>query len=194
VPFIRAMRILVPSLAALAVCITQRADCQQRHALVAGVERASSSEIGTSSETPPSPLIMGLKGVGVGYAGGLFGGTAGLLVDDRYCQRRHRGEPSGLLGPCTFYTGAGTLVGWFGGAALGAAIGAKSVARKRGCPRDSAFARALLGGMLGSAPGAAIVAAGPEKYPTLRSGAILVTPLLAGLGATAAVVGCHAPG
>jgi hypothetical protein len=116
-----------------------------------------------------------------------------LLVDQAYCERHHGDEETFLFGPCFLYAGGGFVAGWFGGAIAGSTLGAARVAQKRGCPRNAAMLRAAAGAIMGSAPGLIVVAPRPGKYPPSRSVFIAGAPLLSGLGAAAAVIGCHGP-
>ena len=140
----------------------------------------------------PSDLALTAKSVGWSAMGSLLGGSAGLAVDQAYCKRHHGDEPSFLFGPCFLYANEGFGVGWFSGTIVGATYGAVKEARKRGCPRGAAILRAVAGASVGAAPGLIIVAKRPGKYPPSRSVFIAGAPLLSGLGAAAAVIGCHA--
>ena len=162
----------------------QAMDGQQIHDLEAGIQRRDTA----AAENKPSTFSTGAKSMGWATFGSLLGGLTGLDVDDVYCKRHHPDDGDDLLGPCTFYASGGFTTGWFGGAMVGATFGAARMAEKRGCPRGAALMRAFAGAALGTAPGLAIVVARPGKYPPL---AIWGTPLLAGVGAAAAVIGCH---
>ena len=116
----------------------------------------------------------------------LGGGATGMLVDDRVCESRHGDEPSLFLGPCFFYTGAATKVGWMGGAVGGATYWAARSARTRGCPARAAWWRALGGALVGAVPGAVVAARGDRGQ-----GVVAFTPLLSSLGAVSAVAGCR---
>ena len=140
----------------------------------------------------PSDLSLTAKSVGWSAMGSLLGGSAGLAVDQAYCKRHHGDEPSFLFGPCFLYANEGFGTGWFSGTIVGATYGAVRQARKRGCPRGAAILRAVAGASVGAAPGLIIVAQRTGKYPPSRSVFIAGAPLLSGLGAAAAVVGCHA--
>src|ERR1700716_4326050 len=162
--------------------------CQQLWLLEAGVQPAAAS----NAHTRPSGLSLNLKRVGWAAAGSVLGAGAGLAVDQAYCQRHHGNEPSFLFGPCTFYANEGVAAGWFGGAILGATFGAARVAHDRGCPWRAAILRSVAGAAIGVAPGLTVVASRPGKYPPSRSMLIAATPLLGGIGAAAAVIGCQA--
>jgi hypothetical protein len=165
------------------------AACQQLRQIEAGVQ-TSNTQV---TETRPSGFLLGAKSVGWSVYGSLFGALTGLVVDQAYCERHHRGEQGFLFGPCFNYANEGFGAGWFGGAIVGSTFGAVRVAEKRGCARQTAILRAALGAAIGSAPGLSIVARRTGKYPPSRSVFIATAPLLSGLGAAAAVIGCHAP-
>jgi hypothetical protein len=82
--------------------------------------------------------------------------------------------------------------GWFGGAVVGSTIGAARFAEQRGCRRNTAKSLALIGAAIGSAPGAIIAAGRTGNYPPSRSVFIAAAPLLSGIAAAVAVLGCHA--
>jgi hypothetical protein len=140
----------------------------------------------------PSELELAGKSMGWAAYGAVVAGGIGLIVDDQYCERYHRHEPSGLFGRCFAYVGTGGAVGWFGGAAVGATVGAVRVARRRGCQAHTAVARAVVGAVLGVLPGVAVVAHRPGRYPPGRSAWLFGAPLLAGAGAAIAVRNCRA--
>jgi hypothetical protein len=165
------------------------ASCQQLRLIEAGVQ-TSNTQI---ADTRPSGFSLSSKSVGWSVFGSLLGAAAGLTVDQAYCQRHHGDEQGFIFGPCSFYANEGFGAGWFGGAIVGSTFGAVRVAEKRGCARKTAILRAALGAAVGSAPGLSIVARRPGKYPPSRSVFIAAAPLLSGLGAAAAVIGCHAP-
>jgi hypothetical protein len=162
----------------------QAMDGQQIRALEAGIKSRDTA----GAANRPSTFSTGAKSVGWATYGSLLGGLTGLDVDDVYCKRHHPDDGDYFFGPCTFYASGGFATGWFGGAMVGATFGAARMAEKRGCPRGAALMRAFGGAALGMAPGLSIVVARPGKYPPL---AIWGTPLLAGVGAAAAVIGCH---
>ncbi len=166
------------------------AGCQELRALEAGFQQ---QRLSSTADNQPSALSSSIKTVGWATYGSLLAGSAGLVVDDIYCKQHHGNEQGFIFGPCTFYAGGGFATGWFGGATVGAALGAARAAQKRGCPRRAALMRAFAGAALGTAPGLSIVAPRPGKYPPSRSVVILGTPLLAGVGAVLATIGCHAP-
>ena len=143
---------------------------------------------------PYRPSEIELFGKSMGWAayGAVVAGGFGLMIDDQYCKRYHRHEPSGLFGRCFGYVGTGGAVGWFGGAAVGATVGAVRVARRRGCSGRPAAARAMAGAVLGVLPGLGVVAHRPGRYPPARSVWLFGAPLLAGAGAAIAVHGCRA--
>jgi hypothetical protein len=124
----------------------------------------------------------------------LIGGVAGFVVDQISCRQHHgSGGGSFLDDPCALYTAGGAQIGWFGGAIVGATSGAARAARERGCPRQTALARAFAGSVLGAAPGIIIVAGGPAKYPPSRSAFVAIAPLASGSLAALAVMSCHGP-
>ena len=148
----------------------------------------------TSGDDPgsPSPLVVTASAIGWSGLLALGGGSAGFSIDQAICQHRHGDEEGSLFGPCFGYAAGPTAIGWFGGAVVGAAIGAARAAQDRGCPRRSAGWRALGGAVLGVLPGVVTVARRPSKFPPARSALIFGAPLLAGGGAAAAVMTCHA--
>jgi hypothetical protein len=163
--------------------------CQQLQLIEAGVRAPKYAQVADSS---PSGFVLSAKSVGWSVFGSLLGGLTGLDLDHAYCERHHRGEQGFLFGPCFFYANEGFAAGWFGGAVLGSTFGAVRVAEKRGCARSNAIGRAMIGAAVGSAPGVIIVAGRPGKYPPSRSMFIAAAPLLSGIGAAVAVLGCHA--
>ena len=163
---------------------------QQLRQLTVGIKPAAAASV---AQTEPSAISLNLKSVEWAFAGSLLALAPGLGLDQAQCKRRHGNEPSFLFGPCFMYAQEWSTAGWFGGAIVGATLGAAKVAQKRGCPRREALMRTFAGAALGAAPGLSIVAARPGKYPPSRSLIILGTPLLAGAAAAAAVMSCHAP-
>jgi hypothetical protein len=159
---------------------------QQQRLIEVGVHAAQ-----TQPREAPSNFALIAKSVGRSVLGSLAGGLAGLAVDQEYCQRHHGHDPSFLFGPCFLYANEGFGAGWFGGAIVGSTYGAVKAARKRGCPRDTAMLRAIAGATLGAAPGLIVVVKRTGNYPPSRSVFIASAPLLAGIGAAAAVTGCH---
>jgi hypothetical protein len=164
--------------------------CQQLQLIEAGVQTSGHAQV---TDSRPSGFSLGARAIGWSVSGSLLGGAVGLGVDQAYCKRHHGDEPGFLFGPCFLYANEGFASGWFGGAILGSTIGAVRVAEKRGCSRRTAILRAAIGAAIGSAPGLSIVASRSGKYPPSRSIFIAGAPLLSGIGAAAAVVGCHAP-
>ena len=162
--------------------------CQQLSALEAGVQQPNVSVAGSQ----PSALSVIRQGAAWGTLGSVLGGAAGLVADQAYCNSHHGNEQSSLFGPCFVPVGGGSAIGWFGGAAVGATLGAARLAQKRGCPRRAAILRAFGGAVLGSVPGLFVIAQRPRNYPPPLSLIIAGTPILAGIGAAAAVIGCHA--
>jgi hypothetical protein len=116
-----------------------------------------------------------------------------MTVDATVCQQRGSDDEYFIFPPCFLPMEAGTQIGWFGGAAFGATLSASRVARARGCPRRAAWWRAIGGALLGTVPGALVVAGKPEMYPPRVSALIIGAPLLSGVGASTAVVGCRGP-
>jgi hypothetical protein len=148
----------------------------------------------TSAPAPtsqPSALELTLLSLVGGVSGASTIGTVGFMIDGIYCKRHHGKEESFIFGPCTFYTGAASATGWFGGAIVGSTLKSVRIAERRGCQRRDAILRAAAGGALGVLPGATIVALRPSKYPASRSFFIAAAPIFSGLGAAAAVAGCH---
>jgi hypothetical protein len=172
----------------ITVWSTRTASGQQSRQLEVGVMPAAHVSLPDSS---PSGISLNLKTLLKSVAGSLSGGTVGFAVDQMYCEQHHGREPSFLFGPCFLYVGAGSSVGWFGGGIVGSTLEAARIAQKRGCPRNAALLRAFVGAAIGAAPGVSIVASRPGKYPPSRSVFIAAAPILAGLGAAAAVIGCH---
>jgi hypothetical protein len=162
--------------------------CQQLHALEAGVQQPTESVSGSQ----PSAVSVIRQGAAWGTLGSVLGGVGGFVADQAYCNSHNSKERSSLVAPCFVPIGEGSAIGWFGGAAVGATLGAARLAQKRGCPRRAAILRALAGAALGSAPGLIVIAQRPRNYPPPRSLIIAGTPILAGIGAAAAVIGCHA--
>ena len=163
--------------------------CQQLRLIEAGVQTAGYASI---ADDRPSDFSLTAKSVGWSAFGSLLGGAGGLEVDQVYCKRHHGDEQGFLFGPCFLYANEGFAAGWFGGAIVGSTLGAARVARKRGCPQRAAILRAAIGATIGAAPGLSIVASRSGKYPPSRSIVIAGTPLLSGIGAAAAVIGCKA--
>jgi len=163
--------------------------CQQLRLIEAGVQTSKYTQV---ADTRPSGFSLSAKSVGWSVFGSLVGGAAGLAVDQAYCQRHHGDEQGFLFGPCFLYANEGFAAGWFGGAIVGSTFGAVRVAEKRGCSRSAAILRATIGAAIGSAPGVSIVARRSGKYPPSRSIFIAAGPLLSGIGAAAAVIGCQA--
>jgi len=163
--------------------------CQQLRALEVGFQNRSVASV---AEGQPSALSLTARSAGWAIFASVLAGGLGLVVDGVYCANHHRYEEGSIFDPCFFYAGEGLATGWFGGATAGATLAAAHVAEKRGCPHRAALLRAFGGAVLGIAPGLSIVAQRSGKYPPSRSVVILGTPLFAGLGAAAAVVGCHA--
>ena len=163
--------------------------CQQLTRLEAGVQGARYASI---ADNRPSGFSLSARSVGWSAFGSLLGGAAGLEVDQVYCKRHHGDEQGFLFGPCFLYANEGFAAGWFGGAIVGSTLGAARAAKKRGCPRRAAILRAAIGAAIGAAPGLSIVANRSGKYPPSRSIVIAGTPLLSGIGAAAAVIGCNA--
>jgi hypothetical protein len=174
---------------AIIVASTRSLGCQQLRLIEAGVHTRDHIQV---ADTRPSAFSLGRKSVSESVFASLLGGAAGLAVDQAYCERRHGKEPSFLFGPCFLYANEGFATGWFGGAIVGSTFGAVRVAEKRGCARGAAILRAAIGATIGAAPGLSIVARRSGKYPPSRSIFIAGAPFLSGLGAAAAVVGCHA--
>jgi hypothetical protein len=162
--------------------------CQQARLLELGVQPSSGEKI---SEGSRAALSLSFKTVLSSTSGSLLGGAIGFMVDGVYCDRHHGDEPSFLFSPCFLYTGAATPAGWFGGAVVGSTMRAAQIAQKRGCPRNAALSRAMAGALVGIAPGVGIVLSRPDRYVAPKSTLIGVTPILAGIGAAAAVIGCH---
>lgn len=170
----------------------QPAGSQQLDSLSIGFRKPAAGFVSSGRAPVPSTFSLGRASVESALVGALWAGLAGLAVDAVYCDKHHGDEPSILFGPCSFYVAGGTAVGGFGGAVVGATIGAVRVARRRGCPSGAAVTRAIAGAVLGAAPGLITVASRP-RYSPGRTALVLSAPLLAGVGAAAAVVGCRAP-
>ena len=148
----------------------------------------------TAMREPLSPSGLRLVGRSIGRAAfvGELGGLAGLFVDYDVCKRHKRRGSGGLVfDPCFLYAAEGTATGWVGGALVGATYGAATGARRRGCPAGAAWWRAAVGAGIGGLPGALMAARRYQYLPPRRSVVLLSAPLLAGVGAAAAVAGCH---
>ncbi len=172
------------------VALARPIGCQQLRLIEAGVQTSGYTQL---ADTRPSDFSLAAKSVGWSVLGALLGGSAGLLVDQAYCQSHYGDEPGFIFGPCFLYANEGFAIGWFGGTIVGSTFGAVEVAEKRGCARTPAILRAAIGAAIGSVPGISIVARRTGKYPPSRSIFIAGAPLLSGIGAAVAVVGCHAP-
>ena len=170
--------------------VEQSAGSQQLDALSTGFPRPAPAA--AAAAPGPSTISMGGRSIGWAFMGAAAAGGVGFAIDRAYCEEHHGDETGFLFGPCFLYTGTGTTVGWFGGALIGATVGASRVARQRGCPSRTARMRAFAGAILGVAPGLSIVARRPGKYPPAHTVLIMSAPLLAGAGATAAVASCRA--
>jgi hypothetical protein len=163
-------------------------------ALLASARSIRSQPNGGGPDRPPTTFELGATSVGEAAGGALVGGLAGFAVDGAYCQRHHGKDPSFLFGPCFLYVRDASAIGWFGGTVVGATWGAVRVAEKRGCPRQQAVMRSVLGSMIGLASGAAVILAPSSgKYPPARSMFTLGAPLLSGIAAAIAVRGCRGP-
>ena len=175
-------------LAVLFSSTSQGAGAQQLTGLSVGLHQAANP---APTSATPSAVVVHATAVGWGASLAVGGGGVGSMIDDVVCKRRHRGETRDLFGPCLFYAGPPTATGWFGGAVVGATIGAARTARRRGCPERAAWQRAFGGALLGVAPGTIAAIAGGDRFPPRKSALIFSAPLLAGVAAAAAVVGCH---
>jgi len=164
------------------------AGCQQLRLIEAGVQTPGNAQ---GADTRPSGFSLTTRALGWSVLGSLWGGAAGLEVDQAYCERHHGREADFIFGPCFLYANEGFAAGWFGGSIVGSTFGAVRVAEKRGCARSAAILRAAIGATIGAAPGLSIVASRSGKYPPSRSIVIAATPLLSGIGAAGAVIGCH---
>lgn len=140
---------------------------------------------------PPSAVRMTAVAIGLATASAVGAGALGGIVDNSICERRHRGDTGFLFGPCFFYAGAPTAIGWLGGGIVGATVGAARTARQRGCGATASWSRALGGAVLGAVPGTLAAVVGGDRFPPRRSALIFTAPLLTGAGAAVAVVGCH---
>ena len=134
-----------------------------------------------------SPYV---RTVGASVGASIVGVVAGLTVDDIYCKKHHGKDANDFFGLCTFYSGYGAGIGWFGGSLLGATSKAAHIAKKGGCPRDVAMGRAFAGALIGIAPGMAFAAQRTGRYAPPRSTFVLGAPILSGVLAAAAVHGC----
>jgi len=171
----------------------QSVRCQQLDPLPAGFQRSAAHTSASRVDLSRSALALGGTSIGWASLGAVLGGGVGLIVDDQYCKHYHRREKGALFGPCFAYAGAGVATGWFGGAVVGATVGATRVARKRGCPSRAARVRAVAGAVVGVLPGLSVAIRRPGKYPSGRAALVFTAPLLAGAGASVAVLGCRAP-
>jgi hypothetical protein len=186
------LRVLVSRLALCAIalaCTSVYVGAQQLRGLTVGLKHRTSSDL---PAPPPSSVRVTASAMGWAAILALGGASVGGIVDQSICERRHGHEQGTLFGPCFAYAAAPTATGWFGGSLVGATVGAARMARKRGCPRQAAGWRAFGGALLGVAPGMAAVLSGGDKFPARRSALIFTAPVLAGAGAAAAVMSCHA--
>jgi hypothetical protein len=147
---------------------------------------------GGGQQLAPTAFELGATSVGDAAGGALIGGFAGFAIDGAYCRRHHGRDPSFILGPCFLYVGVGSGIGWFGGSVVGATWGAARIAERRGCVRETAITRSVLGATIGLASGLLILAPSSGKYPPARSMFTVGAPLLSGIGAAYAVRGCRA--
>jgi hypothetical protein len=160
---------------------------QEQQVIELGVHPGEQSQTGKG----PSNFSLIARSTGKSVLGAVVGGLLGLTVDDAYCERHHGDEPAVLFGPCFLYANEGFGAGWFGGGIIGSTYGAVKTARKRGCASNAALLRAITGAAVSVAPGVIIAAKRTGKYSPSRSAFIASAPLLAGIGAAAAVVGCR---
>jgi len=172
----------------------QTVRCQQLNPLPVGFQQSAAHTSASRVDFSRSALALGGTSVGWASVGAVLGGGVGLIVDDQYCKHYHEREKGSLFGPCFAYAGGGAATGWFGGAVVGATVGATRVAHKRGCPPRAAKVRAVAGAVLGVVPGLSVVIRRPGKYPPGRAALVFTAPLLAGAGASVAVLACRAPG
>jgi hypothetical protein len=161
---------------------------QQLRLIEAGVQTPSYTQV---ADTNPSGLSLATRSVGWSVLGSVLGGAAGFLVDQAYCESHRGDEPGFIFGPCFLYVNEAFATGWFGGAIVASTLGAARLGERRGCASSAAILRAAIGAVIGSAPGLSIVAHRSGKYPPSRSMLIAGAPFLSGIGAAAAVVGCH---
>src|SRR5687768_17278491 len=182
--------VLCPGIMALCA---HSAESQQLDTLSVGVQ----PPVSAASVNASSTRSLVRTSVKWGMGGGMAAASVGMAVDYALCRRYHADEPSYLLPRCFLPASGGTASGWFGGSIVGATIGTARAARKRGCPSREATLRALGGAALGVIPGLLMIAWGPGPYPPeqeWRDSAIALSvlggPLLAGVGAAAAVVDC----
>lgn len=162
--------------------------CQQLRRLEVGIHTSDRGQLSTSR---PSVFSLNAESVERSVLWSMLAGAAGLAVDQAYCERHHANEPAILFGPCFLYASEGFAAGWFGGTIVGSSLGAARISQKRGCPRLAAILRSAAGAAIGALPGLSIVAGRSGNYPPSRSVIIAITPLLGGIGAAAAVTGCH---
>jgi len=185
------------------------------HPLIAAVAittaLASSSALAQDSVATPDTARVDLRprlrgaskkelffgGTAAGTAVAFEGSLTATMVFWAVCPSRHRDDPPSNyflgLGPCTFpstETVAGT---WLAGSFIGASGGAAIVARWRGCRTRDAVLRSMVGAAFGSVPGflAFSTSRGPDRYPATRSMWITLTPVLAGVGSSLAVINCQ---
>lgn len=182
-----AEKLVIFGIALLAASSTS-AGAQQLDASAVALTRRPEA-VGAFYQPPGERVFLAATAMGAGFA--VSGASLGFLIDAVICEKRHGDEQYTLFGPCFFYAGTPTAVGWFGGAAIGATAGAAIMANRRGCPARTATWRALAGALIGVAPGVAATIHGGDKFPASRSALIFTAPLVSGLGAAAAVVGCH---
>ena len=146
-----------------------------------------------SAAPPPTRQALYRQTMGWGSAAAVAYGSLGMAIDVAVCERRHGDQGGPFAGPCALPLETGTRIGWFGGAVLGATLAASGAAHARGCPPSAAWWRAFGGALLGAAPGAVVAATRPEPYSPQATALAIGAPLLSGLGAATAVVGCRGP-
>lgn len=122
----------------------------------------------------------------------LGGVTTAYIAYTLVCQHRHRNsEESSGFGPCFPPSDESLALGWYGGSFAGAAGVAATVAVRRGCPVREAAWRSMAGAAVGTLPGLLAMTIRPDRIPARRGRLIAITPVLSGIGAAVAVVGCE---
>ena len=151
-----------------------------------------------STTGAPSGAGMAIRVTAASTGAGVAGMMLGYGRDAVRCEQRwgSAGERDTVLSwgfsfpPCFLPAGDGSRVGLVAGGVIGGAASAARFAQRRGCPRRTAWTRAIAGAVLGAAPGLPLVMRPPERWPPRRTSLLFLTPTLSGIGASAATVGC----
>ena len=133
-------------------------------------------------------LLFGSTASGVLFAAN--GVIVTTIVHGIACDGDGPSKRVGFFGPC-WPSDESIAIGWYGGSFVGAAGVAAAVAMQRGCPPAHAVWRATLGASLGVLPGLVARNTRLSRVPLGRHDLAITTPLVAGLGAFIATVGCQ---